>query len=591
MRGVSILFLLILSVASAIAQPYRSNLDALVIPVEFSDIKFVAEDPYTHVENLFNKSGYNELSYTPSVSSYFRDNLIGTQYSISFEISPVASLSKELSYYGENFLDDTQGMIYDYRIRDMLDDATRAVNDDVDFSRYNVIFLYCAGHSEAEGGGDDALWPMFVDISNKPITLDGANIQGYGCFAELRGASGTLSSGIGTICHEIGHVLGLVDLYDVDGELNGRSNGMWGTLSLMGYGCYNNKGMTPPYLNAIERELLGLEGEEVILNATNTLEPIHKNGRFIRINTLNEGEYYLLEVREEQGWDSYIGGEGLLIYHIDKSNSHAGRLTASTRWRLNLVNSFSEHECASVVKALPSAVNVKEVFFPGVGNVTSFATLTNPPFTDWFLRGVGVKLQNIRINGDGSVSFDVSLDNDEILPKAEKIKYKVSQSDLQLSWSSSKGVLPKWCVRWREEGESFAAENTMMVEDTSCRIFPIKSGVEYFGEIFYMGLRSNGDTSSFRFKGKEVTSPFPYIDGLDGKYRVGDSATLSLYNLSEVAQSVVWYLNGEILPNGVYTFHREGKNEIMVKIKYRSDGSEEIIKRYIIIEDADEAIQ
>ena len=79
-------------------------------------------------------------------------------------------------------------------------------------------------------------------------------------------------------------------------------------------GNYNNNSSTPPNLNCIEREILGI-GTAVNVKAgqTYTLEPIHKNGTYCKLESGTPGEYYLFECRSNQGWDKYIGGQGMLV--------------------------------------------------------------------------------------------------------------------------------------------------------------------------------------------------------------------------------------------------------------------------------------
>ena len=67
-------------------------------------------------------------------------------------------------------------------------------------------------------------------------------------------------------------------------------------------GNQNNVGATPPYFNAIEREMLAITEPELITKSgVYTLQPINKGGKSYRINTEDENEYFLLECRAEDG--------------------------------------------------------------------------------------------------------------------------------------------------------------------------------------------------------------------------------------------------------------------------------------------------
>lgn len=560
------------------------SISALIIPVEFKDVKFKIEDPRGHFDNMMNQEGYSDYDATGSVSDYFNANLTGER-SLRFDVSEVVSLDNDLVFYGQNKENvRTNGVIYDAGIVDMVKEACDKIKGVVNFSIYQYVFIYFAGYSEAEGGDPDSIWPSSIDISHSPIIYNGARIETVGCGSELKGATGTIPSGIGAFCHEFGHVLGLPDLYDVDYDNNGRSKGMWGTLSLMDYGCYNNQGRTPPYLNAIEREILGGQAKYLTLNTLHHLEPINQNGSFYRVNTYCEDEYYLIEARQEMGWDSYIGGEGMLVYHIDKSSREAGQIQASVRWETNLINANSKHECADLVESVPSAVNVKQVFFPGLDNITTFATLTDPHFVDWDKRGVGLKMVDIRLNPEnGGVSFMVKPDEDEILVHPVNVRIRSEQRRASVSWAPSMDLSAKWGLRWREKDKEFSAANEGSTDANQYTIENLRGGRTYECEIFHIGYRKNGDTLTVNFKTDDVTSSFPYIKGLERPVMVGDSVMLGIYNIVEVEDEILWYLNGEPVENALFVFSREGKNRVEAKIRYMLDNSVETITRIVYV--------
>ena len=81
--------------------------------------------------------------------------------------------------------------------------------------------------------------------------------------------------GIGTICHEFSHVLGLADHYDTDYEENGESNhpGVW---DIMSGGSYLNYGLTPSGYNAFERYLLGFTTPAEIPMSALSFNQVHR---------------------------------------------------------------------------------------------------------------------------------------------------------------------------------------------------------------------------------------------------------------------------------------------------------------------------
>ena len=142
-------------------------------------------------------------------------------------------------------------------------------------------------------------------------------------------------------------------------------------------GNQNMNGYVPPYFNAIEREILGLcTPVKITDDGTYALEPVHLNGQAYRIDTDNDDEYYLIECRSGEEWDQGIGGNGMLIYHIDQSSRSAGwsdsyskELTASDRWaRYNEVNCRPDHQCADLIEAdsRQDAFSDSELDFTGI---------------------------------------------------------------------------------------------------------------------------------------------------------------------------------------------------------------------------------
>jgi M6 family metalloprotease-like protein len=125
---------------------------------------------------------------------------------------------------------------------------------------------------------------------------------------------------IGTICHELGHVLGLPDLYDISVKAEGI--GKWG---LMGSGNWQNQ-TSPAYMSAWSRYRLGFIEPIVLENKmdyTLTLkatELFEDSVAFILPMDSNmPHEYILLENRQRFGSDSYLPGEGMLVWHIDEN--------------------------------------------------------------------------------------------------------------------------------------------------------------------------------------------------------------------------------------------------------------------------------
>ena len=219
--------------------------------------------------------------------------------------------------------------------------------------------------------------------------------------------------GIGTFTHEFGHVLGLKDMYDTDNTSNGKGIDP-GAYSLYASGSYNNDSRTPPCLMAFERMQLGWmkEGEDIVevKNPEDvTLTTIADNkARFINCQpdrTPGTGmEWFILENRQQTGWDKYIPGHGLLITHYDYTDE-----MKKDWWDINGPNNSAKHRCMYIVPAdgIDNEVTRSGDTYPGKSANTSFTDTTTPNSLNWEKEPVNVPITNI-MEQDGNVMFQVS---------------------------------------------------------------------------------------------------------------------------------------------------------------------------------------
>ena len=153
--------------------------------------------------------------------------------------------------------------------------------------------------------------------------------------------SNNRSCGIGTVCHEYSHTLGLPDIYPTDGD----EYSIVDEWDLMDGGNFVNNGWCPPNYSAHEKMLLGWLTPEVLTDsATITdLAPLDQGGSayIIRCDS-NANEFFLLENRQWSGWDLRTPGHGLLIAHVDYN---------SNSWRSNSVNNSPSHHRYDYVHA------------------------------------------------------------------------------------------------------------------------------------------------------------------------------------------------------------------------------------------------
>lgn len=370
------------------------------------DGKYVLEDPQAHFSQMLNGGPngerYNYNGAIGSVRDYYLDNS-GGQYSPQFDVYGPVTLEHSSSYYDNN------------GVQKAILEAYELLKDQIDINQYDgdnngqvdMVLFYYPGHNQAEQAPEWTIWPHqstgnFGNMGDKRFVR-------YFCTSELRGKEGTEAAAIGTTCHEFAHSLGLPDFYDTDYADNGENGITTGIFDLMASGNYNDKGRRPPYLSALERQMLGwMEAPETIgTTGSYTLQGVQKNQAY-RIDGRTSGEYFILECRDGNGWDSYlktIGATGLAVYHIDQTENvvPGSGQTAAYLWdRTNAINAYGGHPCYYLVPSVNEPTNNADYLFPGRQQVSSVA------LTDWSGESAGLLLKNIAFSDD-KVTFGTNL--------------------------------------------------------------------------------------------------------------------------------------------------------------------------------------
>ena len=319
---------------------YQGKKRGLLILVEFSNKQFDANHDHAFYNNVANKVGFiSKDGFSGSVHDYFLDQSNG-MFDLTLDVVGPVRLSRRYQYYGENG-DDGE----DLRPGEMVAEACRLADPEVNFADYDwdgngevdmVLVLY-AGRGEADGGEKNTIWPhewqLYESDYGEVMVLDHTNINEYACFNEKSSAG---VEGIGVICHEFSHCLGLPDMYDLYD--NNFGMGRW---SLMDSGSYNGDGFCPAGFTSFEKLSCGWI-KPVVLDADTTItdmKPLSKGGEAYMLK--NDGcpsEFYLIENRQNNGWDALLPGRGMLILHVDYDEKV---------WYFNEVNSTSKKQVLS----------------------------------------------------------------------------------------------------------------------------------------------------------------------------------------------------------------------------------------------------
>ena len=331
---------------------YTGKKKAIILLVNYSDTEFADGHDNTLFNRIANEKGFSEGNFKGSIADYFRDQSRG-QFELDFDVVGPLTVSKEQSYYGGN---DSKGS--DVHPGEMVCEAVELAKEQVsDWTVYDwdndgyvdQVYVIYAGKGEADGGGDNTIWPHAWSLSSAKKNGDGTGavtvgtnlkVNNYACGSELN-SRGNIC-GIGTMCHEFSHCLGYPDFYDIDYS-GGQGMGYY---DLMNSGSYNGGGYQPAGYTSYERWMAGwlepieLDGKDV---AVTNMKSLQNGGEsYIIYNKGNRNEFMMLENRQLEGWDASLPHNGLLILHCDYD---------AKVWSKNGPNDDPDHQRMTIVSA------------------------------------------------------------------------------------------------------------------------------------------------------------------------------------------------------------------------------------------------
>jgi M6 family metalloprotease-like protein len=237
-----------------------------------------------------------------------------------------------------------------------------------------------------------------VGATGKPIVID--DFVGASAVACQDGE--IVPTRVNIPIHEIGHVLGLPDLYDYDGSSFGV--GGWDVM-----GIWAAPPARPPHFGAWAREQLGWATvRRVATSGRVELSAVARGGDVVRIDLNGAREHVLLEYRAADGADASAPGTGLVVWHVDDA------LLEQRQWG---VNDDETHPGVRVVQAdgrndLEVRANVGDVGdpFPGSSSIVAISDSSIPWLRTSNGDPTGIRIDGIAIAGD-RVVFDVTFTN------------------------------------------------------------------------------------------------------------------------------------------------------------------------------------
>lgn len=485
--------------------PRLGSPKVLIILVQYKDVSFTVANPLAYFEDMVNGENFTQYNGTGSVLRYFTDQSNG-KFTPQFDIKGPVTLPNNRSYYGANVNDE------DKAAEEMVVHAVQALDATVDFSQYdndgdglvdNIYVIY-AGQGEASYGGANTVWPHSWDIREAGISLkaDNVTIGPYGCSNEWES---TRPDGIGTFVHEFSHVMGLPDLYHTTSSSAYYTPGEY---SVLDYGPYNNDGCTPPNYGAYERNAMGWNDPIVIDDAMNvTLNPII-DGEFGLIATKSNNEFFLFENRQQTGWDKYIPGHGMLIWHIDYKESV---------FRNNVVNNTKSHQYVDIEEANgnpdgSSFSTMRGWPFPGTSYNTEFTSKTSPALKTWDGTAIDLPVTDID-ETDGIITFKVAGGASTLsTPVGSVSTSEISDKDFLARWNAVDGATDYLLTVYAESDGAEAYEETCGFD--SSKLPSGWSASSTSSSSFYSTTGNYGAKSpSYKFSTNGQTVTSPELDG------------------------------------------------------------------------------
>jgi M6 family metalloprotease-like protein len=313
-------------------QPVFGNREILVILVELSDVAPDAAHTTAYFDDRFFDTS------PPSVRDYYEEVSYG-----AFRFVP----GDVLGWYASTYSQDDWVNVDP---RPVIVEAIQDVDADFDFAPYDAdsdgtvtndeltIFIIVSGD---QGGAFH--WYTTSSVA----TGDGVAVEGEFCATHEE-------RHIGSYCHELGHDLGLPDLYDTDDTITGDSEGI-GNYGLMGGGSWTFSHMTAwskIQLGWLTPTIVTASGYHDIDDAETNgeayilVDPAHSTTEYFLVENRHSPNSYYETVGAPIAPNGPLPDDGLVIYHIDDTKADDW-INSGT----NNVNVDETHKCVDVETA------------------------------------------------------------------------------------------------------------------------------------------------------------------------------------------------------------------------------------------------
>jgi M6 family metalloprotease-like protein/uncharacterized repeat protein (TIGR02543 family) len=391
-----------MSPLSAASTTIPSEIPILIIRIDFADTN-IGQRPSDQVilDQVFTKSTSVRAFYQEASN----DKLTFTQ------ATDTDGVSDGIVHISLNYKNPDMKGAYDLpQLAKVIGDSLTAADHYIDFAAYDTngdgriaateldIITFWEGVESSYNPSGVGIWAHYWRLP-EPKTLDGKKISQYVAIGEdwtpsVPNSTIAAIPSSATLAHEIGHTLGLPDMYtsnEYSANVNDRAVD---TLSLMAssWGIRNGSNeYTPTHLDPWSKVKLGFYSTPDMTGKTEnlTLYPASNRGQYTayRINTTDPNRYYLIEARTKTGFDqavdvgkaglSYNPNGGVVVWAIDERIISSGKVNDSQTHEYGIMPVFIENNrtkpfylanSSPLLPGTPSFVRITS----GAANSTSF---------------------------------------------------------------------------------------------------------------------------------------------------------------------------------------------------------------------------
>lgn len=314
-----------------------------ILPVKFHN---TGADPYP-AANL-QRELFDGPWPTGTMTEYYLQVSYG-QFTVAGTVFPWRTVSKDDTYYEGG--SGCNGVCGSSKVGELLQESMNLHDATVDFSQYDndgpdgipnsgdddgYVDFVAFVHAEAGGEcGNDNIWShrwFYSGWTGSEYTTNDSRAGGgfikiddyvimpaFGCY-------GSTMIQIGVFAHEFGHAFGLPDLYDTDPS-NGDSEGVgiWCLMAAGSWGGDSSSPETPTHLCAWAKAYLGwVTPTDVTMDLSAATIPNIEDNSIVYKLPISSTQYYLVENRQEKGFDAKLPESGILIWHINETVINSG---------------------------------------------------------------------------------------------------------------------------------------------------------------------------------------------------------------------------------------------------------------------------